>query len=130
MNRVDLNWILQSRVDGSVKPSRLKAIWALCIMYFDFIQCMTIVTRALGCKFPYILYPFYYISSFSSFYEWYRCIDFYTHTCDLFWTNIQSYQISRLKYANDFLFAKWIRLNLFRLLFYKATFNQDGKQAD
>ena len=46
MNRVDLNWVLQFRVDGSVKPSRLKEIWALCIMYFDFIQCMTIVTRA------------------------------------------------------------------------------------
>ena len=32
MNRVDSNWILQSRVDGSVKPSRLKEIWALCIL--------------------------------------------------------------------------------------------------
>ena len=50
MNRVDLNWVLQFRVDGSVKPSRLKEIWALCIiyMYFDFMQCMTIVTRALN----------------------------------------------------------------------------------
>ena len=49
MNRVDLNWILQFRVDGSVKPSRLKEILALCIMYmyFYFIVCMTIVTRAL-----------------------------------------------------------------------------------
>ena len=49
MNRVDLNWVLQFRVDGLVKPSRLKEIWALCIMYmyFDFIQCTTIVTRAL-----------------------------------------------------------------------------------
>ena len=49
MNRVDLNWVLQFRIDGLVKPSRLKEIWALCIMYmyFDFIQCMTIVTRAL-----------------------------------------------------------------------------------
>ena len=52
MNRVDLNWVLQFRVDGSVKPSRLKEIWAFCIMYFDFIQCITIVTRALinKCK--------------------------------------------------------------------------------
>ena len=49
MNRVDLNWILQFRVDGSVKPSRLKEIWALCIMYmyFDFIQCIVIETRPL-----------------------------------------------------------------------------------
>ena len=32
MNRVDLNWVLLFRVDGSVKPNRLKEIWALCIL--------------------------------------------------------------------------------------------------
>ena len=47
MYRDYLNWVLQFRFDSSVKPSQLKEIWALCIMYmyFDIIQIYTIVTR-------------------------------------------------------------------------------------